>query len=165
MSRAKVALTRAKKQWSVVRGPAAALIATLARIGWTVADATVAVNDLCQEVCFTKDSLVVVKKLVFESGKRWRWREAGLAGTVGVGGRVHGPLWKPIADLITRGKWHDHAATGRGAEAVGRGTHGRRAGNIAACSYGGASGRRLGCKEQVWWRSRGANCVERTRCL
>ena len=106
--KAKVALVSAKRQWAVVKGPAAALVATVARLGWTVVDATLAFTDLKEEVSFTKDPLAAIKKMVFDAVRRWRWRVAGFAGEEGSGGgRCEGPVWKPIADLIGRGRWHD----------------------------------------------------------
>ena len=106
--KAKVALVSAKRQWAVVKGPAAALVATVARLGWTVVDATLAFTDLKEEVSFTKDPPAAIKKMVFDAVRRWRWRVAGFAGEEGSGGgRCEGPVWKPIADLIGRGRWHD----------------------------------------------------------
>ena len=100
--KAKVALVEAKRPWAVVKGPAAALVASLARLGWSVIDATLAIDDLGEEVSFTKDPPAAVAKLVSNAVRRWRWRIAGLAGAGG-----EGPIWKPIADLMAGGKWHD----------------------------------------------------------
>ena len=72
LSKAKLDLTRAKKQWAVVKGPAAAVCATLARIGWTMVDVTTAYTDRNVEVSFLKDSPAMVKRLVQESVRRWR---------------------------------------------------------------------------------------------
>ena len=106
--KAKADLVRAKRQWAVVKGPAAALIATVARVGWTVVDATLAYDDLGEEIAFTKDSPAAVKQKVHESVRRWRWRMAGLAGKETAGGDVcEGPVWKPVADLLAKGRWHD----------------------------------------------------------
>ena len=59
--------TRAKRQWAVVKGPAAAVCATLARIGWTMVDATTAYTDRQLEVSFLKDSPAMVERLIRES--------------------------------------------------------------------------------------------------
>ena len=85
LKNARVELTRAKRQWFVVKGPAAAVCATLARIGWTMVDATTAYTDRDLEVSFLKDSPAMVKRLVRESVRRWRWRAVGMAGGGGHG--------------------------------------------------------------------------------
>ena len=105
--KAKVELTHAKRQWAVVKGPAAALVATLARIGWTLVDAKQAYTDQQEEVSFLNDSPAMIKRMIHNSARRWRWRAGGLAGSASVNGEWAGPLWKPVADLIANGKWRD----------------------------------------------------------
>ena len=104
VAKARMELANAKRHWAVVRGPAAALVATLARIGWTVTDAATAFTDRMEEVSFLKDSPARIKVMVNASVRRWRWRFSGLGGMAGEGG-VEGPVWPPIADLIATGRW------------------------------------------------------------
>ena len=113
LTNAKMALARARRQWAVVKGPAAALVATLARIGWTVIDATTAYDDLATEVSFILDSPAMVKRKVHESVRRWRWRLAGLLGGVGENWQREGPMWEPVAAMINRGKWYDPEGGGK----------------------------------------------------
>ena len=114
MRKAKIELVNARKPWAVVKGPAAALVATVARLGWTMVDATLAFNDLKEEVAFCRDSPAAIKRLVHDSVRRWRWRLAGMAGEGSVGGvNCEGPVWKPVADLVGRGKWRDPGDAGK----------------------------------------------------
>ena len=50
IAKARSELTRARRHWAVVKGPAAALVATLARIGWTFTDAVTVYTDSMEEV-------------------------------------------------------------------------------------------------------------------
>ena len=104
--KARMELAKAKRHWSVVRGPASALVATLARVGWTLVDAVTAYTDLQEEVSFLRDSPAMVKMLMNQAVRRWRWRVAGLEVRVG-DGRGEGPLWQPVAELIAAGRWRD----------------------------------------------------------
>ena len=76
VGKAKRALLAANRPWAVVRGPAAATVATAARIGWTIVDATSAVTDVGRQVWFKRDPPCMVKALVRESVDRWRWKVA-----------------------------------------------------------------------------------------
>ena len=107
MRRAKLELTKAKRQWAAVKGPAAAMVATLARLGWTVVDAARVYTDKREEVDFVKDPPARVKQHINDSVRRWRWKLAGLVVGEGPEGWTDGPVWKPVADLISRGKWRD----------------------------------------------------------
>ena len=109
--KAKLELARAKRQWSVVKGPAAATVATLARIGWTAVDATTAYSDQGDEVAFTKDPPAMVKKMIHDAVRRWRWRQAGMTGEGSEGRREAEVVWKPVADLIARGRWREPDVT------------------------------------------------------
>ena len=102
--KARAELAVAKRHWSVVRGPAAAMTATLARIGWVLVDATTAYTDRLEQVSFLKDPPAMVKMMVNASVRRWRWRIAGMGCRAGDGG-AEGPVWSPIAELIATGRW------------------------------------------------------------
>ena len=107
VARAKVELTKARRQWAVVKGPAAAVVATLARLGWTMIDAVKVYTDKREEVDFQQDPPARVKQLIHESVRRWRWRLAGMVVGEGREGWTDGPVWKPLADLISKGRWTD----------------------------------------------------------
>ncbi len=79
ISRARAAVTAAMRPWSVVRGPAAAVIATAARIGWHVQDATTFVTDQGRVLNLTLDPPIVVKREVDDAVRRWRWRQVTAA--------------------------------------------------------------------------------------
>ena len=105
VAKVKQALLAAKRPWAVVKGPAAATVASAARIGWTMMDAVSAVTDTGRVVDFQLDSPAMIRKLVRESVKRWRWRvaEASFPSLAASGGR--GAVWEPIQALIKSGKW------------------------------------------------------------
>ena len=113
MRKAKLELAKAKRQWSVVKGPAAAMVATLARIGWTAVDATTVYSDQGEEVAFTKDPPAMIKKMIHEAVRRWRWRLTGIVeGSPDREEEVEVD-WKPVADLIARGKWREPDEAGK----------------------------------------------------
>ena len=72
VAEAKIRLCRAKRVWSVVYGPAAALMATAARIGWDITGATTAIDDKGNSISFLEDSPEAVKECVRKSVVRWR---------------------------------------------------------------------------------------------
>ena len=55
-------------------GPAAAVVATLSRLGWVILSATCMCNDLGVSVNLRESSPAYVKGVVTESVVRWRWR-------------------------------------------------------------------------------------------
>ena len=61
VAKARSELTRPKRHWAVVKGPAAALVATLAKIGWTITDAVTVCTDK-MEVSFLKDSPACLRR-------------------------------------------------------------------------------------------------------
>jgi len=58
--------------WRAVTGPAAAVIATLARIGWTTTDSTHTADDLGTAWDFVRDSPAAIAQAVKASVRRWR---------------------------------------------------------------------------------------------
>ena len=92
-----------------------------------VGDAVTAFNDLTEEVSFCIDSLAAIKAMIHESVRRWRWRMASLVGICSdTGNVVEGLVWKPVADIITKGRWHDPGEEKGGTEKGGRLTKGER---------------------------------------
>ena len=102
---AKRVLTCAKRPWAVVRGPAGAVVASAARLGWTVIDASTLITDEGEELLLNRDSPAMVTKKVHEAVRRWRWKAAGVGRVKGDGRGWCGPIWEPVAALITKGTW------------------------------------------------------------
>ena len=76
---AKRVLTCAKRPWAAVKGPAAAMVASAARLGWTIIDALTTVTDAGEEIVMNRDPPAMVKKKVHEAVRRWRWKGEGAA--------------------------------------------------------------------------------------
>ena len=86
------ALSKAKRTWARVRGPAAAFVASAWRLGWKVSEWSHATDDRGQTLEFSRDAPSYVRGVVFQSARRWRWRRIedkfpGLAAGGGVSGR------------------------------------------------------------------------------
>ena len=67
-------LIRAPRPWSRVYGPAAAFIATCARLKWTVIDAGNVITDTGQALNLRVDPPAEVVRQVAAAVRRWRWR-------------------------------------------------------------------------------------------
>ena len=101
VSSALVVVAAAKNQWSVVYGPASALVVTLGRLGWEVISAVEVVDDLVLTICFEKHSPAWVLGKVRESVHRWRWRRVEAVHSAALGKcRGNGPLWRPILGAL-----------------------------------------------------------------
>ncbi len=74
VTRARLALTKARKVWSVVKGPASATVATAARLGWTVHGATSITTDDGVHLDLTLDPPITITHHVVEAVRRWQWR-------------------------------------------------------------------------------------------
>ena len=72
--RSQARLARAKNPWAVVRGPAAAYVATANRLGWRVQGPLTVVTDDGSTLDFAIDSPAFVKAAVDSSVRRWRGR-------------------------------------------------------------------------------------------
>ena len=83
---AKVRLLKAARPWQQVFGPAAAFIASAARLNWRVQDAENCTTDLGRQLNLATDPPAVVKHEISESVRRWRWRNVGAQhGSSGIG--------------------------------------------------------------------------------
>jgi hypothetical protein len=71
--------TETTRPWSVATGPAAALLLSLERVGWTVHDATNITTDMGREIELSTDPPIVVARLMVESVRRWRWNNVAEA--------------------------------------------------------------------------------------
>ena len=79
VAHAKERLCRAKRQWSVVRGPVAAFVATANRIGWKVMGATQVIDENGVSVSFIDDSPDAIRLRVKAAVERWRMENVGVA--------------------------------------------------------------------------------------
>ena len=96
-------LAVAKRPWAVVRGPAAALVATCARLRWTVADAYTIHTDDGYTLVLDRDSPEAVRRAVRDAVKRWRWRRIETdVPALDSAGAGRGACFKPIRKLLTR---------------------------------------------------------------
>ncbi len=111
-SRAAAALTRARHPWSAVRGPAGALLATAARLGWQVVDASTLITDAGRRIDLHSDPPVVVKAEVIAAVTRWRWRRtARLAADAPEAANGGGFCIRPLRWLLRpRARKHGWAA-------------------------------------------------------
>ncbi len=76
---AKKRLAKARRPWSAVNGPAAAMVATAARLNWTVVDAVTLISDTGRRLELRRDPPCVIKREVHGAVRRWRWRRICLA--------------------------------------------------------------------------------------
>ena len=67
-------ISSTSRPWAVVAGPAAALICTLERVGWSVISATELESDDGRVFHLAVDHPVVIKRAVEAAVRRWRWR-------------------------------------------------------------------------------------------
>ena len=106
-------IAAARRPWSVVRGPAAAFVASARRLGWTVHDAFEVSTDVGVVLRFSLDSPAFVKHAVEESVRRWRWGaiEARLD-SLDSGGRGVGAVMQPIYRLLDPRKSNTEADWG-----------------------------------------------------
>ena len=102
---ARRALLKAKRPRAVVKGPAAAMLASAQRLGWYVRDAMHAVTDAGVELCFEEDSPAMILRHVEESVVRWRWRLAATDFSSLRQAGSGGAEWAPVASLLKHGRW------------------------------------------------------------
>ena len=100
-AKAKQKLKKAKNTWAKVKGPAAAMVASCQRLGWTVISSSELRTDQGDILDFHADSPAAVKLEVIRAVKRWRWRnvEARLP-QLRKGGSGAGALMEPITKLL-----------------------------------------------------------------
>ena len=94
-------MSGAKHVWSKVHGPAAALIATLARLGWHVNSATQLTSEDGTTVNLALDSPAFVKGEVTNAVGKWRWRnvESSFSALRNASTGV-GAWWKPVLAVL-----------------------------------------------------------------
>ena len=92
-----------KTTWARVFGPAAAIIVTLRRIGWTVHSATEWETDLRRPVNLRLLSPALVQSLVREAVQRWRWKQVAMKlPALDNPGGLAGAWIAPIRNVLAR---------------------------------------------------------------
>ncbi len=101
IDRARARVARAAKPWLVVNGPAAAVVVTAARIGWTFRSSQEVVTDQGHTIHLDLDPPIVVRREVHEAVRRWRWARVLSKYPALEGGDANGELiLKPIRRLL-----------------------------------------------------------------
>ena len=108
---AKLALNKARNVWSQVKGPATAVVATAARIGWEFTAAHLVTTDIGAVIKLRVDPPKVVAELVYDAVKRWRWKRVEakfpyLASSGAGRGANLAPLWKLLRSKSKADSWH-----------------------------------------------------------
>jgi hypothetical protein len=122
---AKTSLEEAANKWAAVRGPAATLVQTCARIGWQVVDATKLITDIGEELALQLDPPIVVIKKCHEAVQRWRWKRVEEAlpqlGKNGSGrGAVMEPIWSLLNSKSKAAEWTAQHRGSLGSAVAGR---------------------------------------------
>ncbi len=66
-------VTKSSRPWSLVTGPAAALLCTLKRVGWKVLSASSLATDVGRTLDLHVDPPIVVARCMEAAVRRWRW--------------------------------------------------------------------------------------------
>ena len=99
--RARLALSAARRPWAVVRGPAAATLASVERLGWIMPNVTTFVTDRGRVLDLNADPPIVVQREVHDAVSRWRWRRIEAAHPhLHSGGEGRGALLAPVQRLL-----------------------------------------------------------------
>ncbi len=110
INRARTRATRARRPWSIVCGPAAACVATAARIGWEFKSAAELRTDDGRMLDLRADPPVVIKREVREAVRRWRWRRVvtkfpSLEGGSVDGEQALGPIRRLLSPMARKSYW------------------------------------------------------------
>jgi hypothetical protein len=92
------------RPWSMVTGPAAALILTLERVDWVVHDATNITTDTGRDIELGTDPPIVVARLMEAAVRRWRWRNVAEAHP---SLKKHGCTFDPVLKLLNSKRTDD----------------------------------------------------------
>ena len=103
---ARVRLANAKRPWSIVYGPAAAVLATLKRVGWIISTACTLTTDTGQGFDMRFDPPVVIARGMNEAVRRWRWRTIAAAHpSLSACGANIGPIFKLLSSRQNDEDW------------------------------------------------------------
>ncbi len=107
---ARARIAGALRPWARVRGPAAAYVATAARLGWHVRDATTVVTDRGRVLDLRVGPPCIVRREVAAAVVRWRWKRVEDAvshlasSSMGIGACVD-PLRRLLAPAARTSDW------------------------------------------------------------
>ncbi len=95
-------LVAAARPWAVVKGPAAAFVASATRLGWHVHSALSVTLDDGEQLRFDVDPPCVVMRRCADSVRRWRWRRVEvLHPSLHSVGRGLGASFGPLKKVLT----------------------------------------------------------------
>ena len=108
-----VRLAKAKKQWGIAYGPAAAFVLSCWRLGWQVISAVVVITDEGRELNLVLDPPAVVLKQCGMAVQRWRWKRIEkayphLAANGSGRGALMEPIWQLLKDRKGGSEWNNH---------------------------------------------------------
>jgi hypothetical protein len=103
---AKLRLTNASRIWAKVYGPAAAMVASCARLDWVVIDGLNLVTDEGKPLNLSIDPPAVVREECREAVRRWRWRNIAMAMPQLSLGAVMQPVWKLLSSNQNDEQWN-----------------------------------------------------------
>ena len=72
LAHARGRIAKSARPWSMVTGPAAALLCTLERVGWKVTSASCLVTDTSRTLDLHVDPPIVVARCMEAAVRRWR---------------------------------------------------------------------------------------------
>ncbi len=98
------------RPWAAVNGPAAATVATAARLGWNFINGHSVTTDDGKTLNFELDPPTVIKKEVDAAVRRWRWarvvgKNLALAGGAADGEQVLGPIRRLLSPAARNAQW------------------------------------------------------------
>ena len=125
MAQAKLRLIRAKSIWATVTGPAVAVVASCARLQWTVVDALLLRTDAGIELNLAVDPPAVVEAQVRRAVVRWRWRAIErtcpeLAKHGSGRGAMMQPIWTLLKSRENTDEWNPTLRGGLASTLAGR---------------------------------------------
>ena len=91
-------ITKSPRPWSMVTGPAAALLCTLERVGWKVTSASSLITDVSRTLDLHTDPPIVVARCMEAAVRRWRWSNMAKAHP---SLRVVGCSFHPVHKLLS----------------------------------------------------------------
>ena len=100
-------VTGSDRPWSLVSGPAAALLCTLERVGWTVNSASCLVTDTGRTLHLLVDPPIVVARCMEAAVRRWRWRNlAEVHPSLKQSGATFNPVLKLLSSKRSDDGWN-----------------------------------------------------------
>ena len=124
-AQAKLQLARSKRIWASVKGPGAAMVASCARLQWTVLDAFQLRTDAGVVLDLRLDPPAIVEAQVKKAVERWRWRNIEkkipeLASNGSGNGAMMQPIWSLMQSTREDLEWNSTLRGGLGSALAGR---------------------------------------------